>query len=211
MKGELGYQSGHAVMERLPVKTTPAIFSGQRAHKHRLASLLYALQEVSLPGDFAEFGVYKGASAYFMEQFLYGDRILHLFDSFEGLPTDWFGVPGYKKGHFTTQGNLPKFRSPNVKLYKGWFSDTVPQFNRDLSYPLSFIHMDADLYQSTMDVFRELNTNIGRDTILLFDEYIMKDTDDEHRALIDWSKEFDREFEYLWRSQSVQVAVRVIK
>jgi hypothetical protein len=71
--------------------------------------------------------------------------------------------------------------------------------------------MDADLYGSTMDVFNGLNEFISPGTIILFNEYVMKQSEDEHRALLDWSQQHRREFQYLWRSESVQVAIRVTK
>src|SRR4051812_43432638 len=55
-----------------------------------LASEAFILHSVSssvgrLPGDFAEVGVYQGASARILCE-IKGDRQLHLFDTFEGLP-----------------------------------------------------------------------------------------------------------------------------
>jgi predicted O-methyltransferase YrrM len=133
--------------------------------------------------------------------------MLHLFDSFEGLPEDWVGH--WKKGHFDLKGKVPKFDPKRTRVYKGWFSDTVPRFARTLERPVAFIHMDADLYQSTMDVLEPMNEKIAPGTIILFDEYIMKGQDDEHRALWDWADKYGRKFEYLWRTKHLQVAVKV--
>jgi hypothetical protein len=35
--------------------------------------------------------------------------------------------------------------------------------------------------------------------------------DDEHRAFVDWVDKFDRGFDYLWRSDGLQVCVRITK
>jgi hypothetical protein len=203
--------SGREVLRKLAIKFTPPVFHGPQARKHGLAAILHAMFEVTLVGDFAEFGVFKGVSARFLSQFLYGERSLHLFDSFEGLPEAWVGVDGYDKGHFSTNGQVPRIRGKHVHIHKGWFSDTIPPFAEALTQPLSFIHMDADLYGSTMDVFNGLNEFISPGTIILFNEYVMKQSEDEHRALLDWSQQHRREFQYLWRSESVQVAIRVTK
>ena len=57
----------------------------------KVTYLLRELESVlMLPGDVAEFGVYSGGSAYIIATFIAinapGKR-LHLFDSFEGLPS----------------------------------------------------------------------------------------------------------------------------
>jgi hypothetical protein len=180
-----------------------------RFAKFKLSSIYYAVAEIGIAGDFAEFGVHKGRCARFMEMFLTPDRKLHLFDSFEGLPEEW--VSGkWKKGAFKLEeSKIPKFNPKTTMVYKGWFKDTLPTFCENATTPLAFIHMDADLYSSTMDVFIPANRLIVPGSIILFDEYVMKDADDEHRALEDWASKFDRKYEYLWRSHRSQVCIRV--
>lgn len=53
---------------------------------------------------------------------IFPDQTIHGFDSFEGLPEDWSHV---LKGAFgEIKGALPD----NVRLYKGWFEDTLPEW-----------------------------------------------------------------------------------
>jgi hypothetical protein len=198
------------VMEKIPVVHVDVLFLPKKKYpSYKLISLYTAIADITLPGDYAEFGVYKGRCARFLTNFVFltAPRTLHLFDSFEGLPEDWVGH--WKKGHFDLKGKVPKFDPKRTRVYKGWFSDTVPPFARSLERPISFIHMDADLYQSTMDVLEPMNERIAPGTIILFDEYIMNDRDDEHRALWDWAEKYERRFEYLWRTKHVQVAIKV--
>ena len=58
-----------------------------------------------------------------------------------------------------------------------------------------------------------LNKQIAAGTVILFDEYFFeeggKETDDEHRALLDYCAKYDRKFEYLWRTRHIQVAVKI--
>jgi hypothetical protein len=200
--------SGFEVIKSLKVIKTPKIFGGISRHRaRRLAAVQRSISMVALPGDCAEFGVYRGECAYLLQAFMFGGRKLHLFDSFEGLPEDWTGK--WTKGHFDVKGDIPQFDPKVTEVYKGWFKDTVPAFAASLKAPLSYIHMDGDLYSSAMDVLIPLNEKIVAGTIILFDEYVFKDSEDEHRALMDWSKTYNRTFEYLWRSRSVQVAVRM--
>ena len=77
------------------------------------------------------------------------------------------------------------------------------------------MHIDCDLYSSTIDCLFGLNDFIVPGTVLLFDEYMMlnngESDDGEHRALVEWMEKFDRQVEYLWRTNWVQVAARVTR
>ena len=167
--------------------------------------------EIRIAGDFAEFGVWKGRCARWILEFLPEDSKLHLFDSFEGLPEHWVGH--FSKGHFAVyKQRSPRFDDPRVRVVKGWFSESLPGYF-DGGKPLAFMHMDADLYSSTMDVFRNTNDVIVPGTVILFDEYVLPNkgqtSEDEHRALMDYCAEYRRQFVYLWRTQHSQVAIRI--
>lgn len=167
-----------------------------------------ALGEVAIGGDFAQFGVYRGKTARIIEKLMEGDRKLHLFDSFEGLPEDW--MKRKPAGTFKIeQDEIPVFSSPRVVMHKGWFKDTVPVWARETATPLAFLHLDADLYSSTVDALFNADHLIPKGSILLFDEYVSGGDDQEHRALVDWAAKFNRQYELLWRSSGVQVCVRV--
>lgn len=136
--------------------------------------------------DYLEFGVFKGESIRFWagmnphpESRFFG------FDSFEGLPEDW--RPGQDKGHFSVAGNLPDIRDPRVRFLKGWFDDTVPPFAREFkSKHRLVLHLDADLYSSTMLPLMHFSPFMTKGTLLLFDEFY--DRDHEFKALMDWQK-----------------------
>lgn len=202
--------SADRIMASLPVQHVDALFVPKKKYaSYALISIYASIPHIELPGDYAEFGVYKGRTARFLSHFVFrsSERILHLFDSFEGLPTDWFDR--WKKGYFDLGGKVPEFDPRITRVYKGWFADTVPPFARELREPLAFIHMDADLYQSTREVLDPLNDKIVPGTVILFDEYFMKGNDDEHRALWDWAEAYERKFAYLWRTRHSQVAVKI--
>jgi hypothetical protein len=202
--------SGKQVLKKLTRFSVPALFdAAAKERSWRLMSLYGAIGEITLPGDFAEFGVYKGYCAQVLTAFITGNRLLHLFDSFEGLPEDW--TQNRKAGHFDLGGKVPQFNPKRTRVHKGWFRDTVPPFAAQLAQPLAFLHLDADLYSSTVEALFPLNEHIVPGTILLFDEYVYMESEDEHRALLDWAARFDRGFDYLWRTPWVQVAVRVTR
>ena len=82
-----------------------------------------------LSGDWAEFGVFKGACANLMLEALPAGSTLHLFDSFEGLPEDWVG--SWKKGSFAMPPeSIPVFSDPRVKMVRGFFKDSLPGYFR---------------------------------------------------------------------------------
>lgn len=129
--------------------------------------LRFAFARAPKDGLVMEFGVAKGASL----RNLAGQtpRQIHGFDSFGGLPSDWSGTKE-KAGAFTQKGKLPKM-PPNVTLHPGWFDQTLPAFLAKDTQMAAFIHVDCDLYVSTVTIFTALRTRIVPGTIILFDEY----------------------------------------
>lgn len=183
-------------------------------------------------GYFLEFGVFNGVSINVFAD-VYPNKIIYGFDSFEGLPEEWSwdGNKVHKKGHFAVK-RLPEV-GQNVKLIKGWFDDTLPLWKVDHTGDISFLHIDCDLYSSTMFVLKELNSQIVPGTLILFDELInvldidpninMEQSDDrilklytswreyEWRALNEWLSDYDRLIEILARNDRCQALIRVLK
>jgi len=135
---------------------------------HRKAVWGPALKLVSPTGLIAEFGVFRGVTLSLLAKQFY-PRIIHGFDSFEGLPEDW--RQGYKKGKF----NLPAHNSiqfpENSKLHVGWFNDTIPAFSKEYSEKVALLHIDCDLYSSTKIILDNLGNRLVPGSILIFDEY----------------------------------------
>jgi hypothetical protein len=201
--------------DSVPIVHKTALFNSEDPwYSYKFMSVVEVLSNIELHGDWAQFGVFKGATARVLESVIPAHRKLHLFDSFEGLPESWVDG-GWKQGHFKVTGDdIPTFDATKVVVHRGWFSDTVPEFRASHSMPLAFLHIDSDLYSSAMDALCGLNDLIVPGTIFLFDEFFMhaagKVSDDECRALHDWAARFSRRWELLWRTAWVQAAVRVI-
>ncbi len=98
------------------------------------------------------------------------DKKIYGFDSFEGLKEDWHGT-SQVRGTFNLNANMPKVLS-NVELIKGWFHETVPEFLKTNDGWFSFIHFDADTYQTTALLLSLMRYRILKDTIIIFDEYL---------------------------------------
>jgi predicted O-methyltransferase YrrM len=133
-------------------------FSG----RHRL--LKHAVGLARPQGLFLEFGVAGGESIRWTAEIHPGT--IYGFDSFEGLPEDW--RDRYPKGRFATN---PPAVPGNVVLVQGLFADTFPAFLKERREPISFVHIDCDLYSSTKCVFDHLGPLLEPGTVILFDEY----------------------------------------
>lgn len=135
----------------------------------RLDLLEYALGHVRLEGIYAEFGVHQGETFSFIAN--RSASVVYGFDSFEGLPEDWF--LGVTKGYFDLKGVLPEISitQNNYRLVKGWFQDTLPEFMSQIEGPAAFLHIDCDLYSSTKTIFEHFEPRIVPGTVIVFDEY----------------------------------------
>jgi hypothetical protein len=97
-----------------------------------------------------EFGVYKGQTISYLKKIFGESYIFFGFDSFEGLPEDWVSdngiIAGYGvcvKGFFSLNGEIPNI--PDVKIYKGLFKDTIPEYLK-VAEPIALLHIDCDLF-----------------------------------------------------------------
>jgi hypothetical protein len=130
----------------------------------------YCLTKITVKGLYLEFGVFEARSLNYCAG-LIGSHLIYGFDSFEGFPEawDWNRHGGYKKGYFSLKGKIPRVRD-NVRLVKGWFTDTLPGFLREHPENVAFLHLDADLYSSTVPVLEQLNDRLVPGSIIAFNE-----------------------------------------
>ena len=130
-----------------------------------------------------EFGVYSGYSL----SLIAAHMPVIGFDSFKGLPEDW--REGFPKGSFAIPEDGPSVQDillmgPQRMVVAGWFEDTVPTF----PFPhLSLVHVDCDLYSSTVEVLRAVTPHVGPGTIFVFDEFDNYPGWEEHEAKA-WSE-----------------------
>jgi hypothetical protein len=115
------------------------------------AFLVYSLARAQCryPGDYAEVGVFRGGSAKLMCE-VKGDKHLHLFDTFEGLPPaakvdgNIHRVGQYLADLQSVQDYLRGY--DDVYYHEGLFPDSTAQVE-DRMYALA--HFDVDLYEGT--------------------------------------------------------------
>ena len=182
-----------------------------RKFSDRFDLIEYALTQATLNnGMYLEFGVHTGKSINFAAKRI--KDTIHGFDSFEGLPEFW--RDGYDEGVFDLGAKLPKvFR--NVKLYKGWFDKTLPEFlGSDLNLgTIAYMHIDCDLYSSTKTIFENLKDYIIPGTVIVFDDYMNHPgwETGEHQALQELVTKTGMKYKYVGFNQfGEQVAIKVI-
>ena len=174
-------------------------FTEKQRMATRLDLLKYSVNQAGKDGLFLEFGVWKGDSLKFLAE-VRPDIRFYGFDSFEGLPEWWSDF--YPKGHMKL--DAPPYIPGDVILVKGLFQDVLDPFLSKNDEPVSFLHLDADLYSSTKYVLFKLadENRIQKGTIIEFDEIFYQDSshtilDDEYRVYNEFIKKYDVRVKWL--------------
>lgn len=191
---------------------TELIFTRRFSNRNQL--FVYSLQHSKPNGLLLEFGVAYGTSTNYLAS-LVPNETIYGFDCFTGLPEKWGIMP---KGHFKIKV-LPQVRK-NVKLVVGMFQDTLDNFLVEHEEKVRFLHLDADLYSSTIYVLKTLimQKRIQEGTVIQFDElfnYVNWWKDGEFKALRELTKTYHIKYEILGFSLLEgygpgQVAIRII-
>lgn len=125
-----------------------------------------------------EVGVYKGGSAFLIASVNVSAKV-HLFDTFEGMPETNAKFDRHKKGDFADANydDVKNFLSgfPNVNIHKGLVQDSlmnVPIWEGTLG----FVHLDADIYESTLFCLNYFYPKLKVGGAILLDDYDFKTT-----------------------------------
>ena len=167
----------------------------------------YTLEQVSKDGLALEFGVGRGKSMRWIAPVIEGT--VYGFDSFDGIQEYWNGNP---VGAFA-QKRLPKVPD-NVEFEIGYFDATLPGFLEKHADPVAFLHVDCDLYSSTVTIFEALGSRLQPGAIVLFDEYYNFHRWQQHefRAFQEFVERSGVKYEYLSFSVTgQQVSVRILE
>lgn len=186
--------SNASMVQWAKLHRTPNIFK----HRFELYEFINCSILESDPIDYLEFGVYKGTSIFnWAELNTHTDSRFYGFDSFEGLPDDWDRVSAAKKkGRCDVGGSVPETTDPRIQFVKGLFQQSLPLFmKRFVPRNCLVIHMDSDLYTSTLYCLTKLDAILSTRSILLFDEFYS--SSHEFRAFIDYSTAYQRLYRVL--------------
>jgi hypothetical protein len=124
------------------------------------------------PIDYLEFGVFRGDS---IREWTTLSSSTHSrfygFDTFTGLPEKWF--KDFDKGAFNVGGNVPDISDLRVTFANGTFQDTLENFLNNFGRRNRFvIHIDADLYSSTLFVLLSMHHHLMKGDIIMFDDFL---------------------------------------
>lgn len=145
----------------------------------------------TIQGLWLEMGVYRGKTIQHIAKNT--SNTVHGFDSFYGLHEHWDA--DNPQGVYSLNGQIPDGAidlsvehsdpgmynsSPtrstipwpaNVKLYAGFFEQTIPEFVKNNKESISFIHIDSDLYSSAKTIFEQLESRFIKGTVICFDDF----------------------------------------
>ena len=159
---------------------------------------------LEVPGAVVELGCYRGLTAVLLQKTLdcHGSqKELSVYDSFEGLPDrdqedlvpssermrscDYQDNKRVGKGWFKASEEellslFDEFQTKAPHIHPGWFQDTLPD---QLPNVIAFAHIDADLYQSTLDALEAIYARLSPGAVVLLDDYCDPDQHDKLSAL----------------------------
>ena len=127
-----------------------------------------------IPGDMAELGVASGASARLILAHG-GGRMLHLFDTFEGLPAPAAADSAkFAEGDFLNRlEDVQQYLAgANCRFHQGLFPATAAPVADRL---FSFVHLDVDLYASTRAGLEFFYPRMSRGGIIISHDYLSAD------------------------------------
>lgn len=161
--------------------------------------------------DFVEAGCWHGHSSFIISSLikksLKRNINFHIFDSFEGLSE----VTKFDQNLIDLDKNiLFKIRSQFkanedfvrydvlegfdfIKTYKGWIPDKFHLIN-DRNF--SFVHIDVDLYQPTLDTLKFFYPKLLKGGIILCDDYNSKAFNGARKACDEYFKDKDYTFKF---------------
>lgn len=159
------------------------------------------------PLDYLEFGVATGVSfRWWAENIRNKESRFFGFDTFTGLPEDW---GSFKRGDMDNNNEIPVLNDARCSFYQGLFQQTLPQFLKTYSSGRQkVIHMDADLYTSTLFVLTSISPVLTKGDIIIFDEFNVPMH--EFKAFSEWVSSYYIKYEVLGAVNNFyQTAIRI--
>lgn len=167
--------------------------------KRELEIILTELQSIlgnGVEGDIVEFGCYEGTTSLFLQRMLTeSSKVLHVYDSFEGLPekTDedispiglqfTAGKLNASKKNFIN--NFKKASLPLPIIHKNWFKNFRTQ---DLPNTVALAFLDGDFYESINDSIRLIEPSLKQDSVVIIDDYDNEALPGAKLAVDEWQK-----------------------
>ena len=159
-----------------------------------LKDMAMLLNEYEQDADVAEAGVYYGDFAKWINTY-FPNRILHLFDTFEGFDKRDItveieqGFSQEREGHLSGSSVAlvmeKMLRPEKCKIYKGYFPDTAAGIERKFC----FVNLDMDLYQPTYNGLHFFQKKMTEHGIILVHDYYTEGYKGAKAAVDEFCKE----------------------
>lgn len=144
-----------------------------------LILLLRTILQHDTPGALAELGVYKGATARLIHDYL-PERDLYLFDTFAGFTNRGAAAEKTTTGHDVSASSFADTsvevirtvisrRPETVHIIQGYFPDSIPDHVRQQVY--AFVHLDADLFEPTFAGLTFFYPRMAKHGLILAHDY----------------------------------------
>jgi O-methyltransferase len=156
----------------------------------------YARYASTLPGNFAEFGVYRGGCSRMVLGTTQLDpaRRLFLFDTFTGIPRDRLTADEVREGlggrlgdtSADYVGRLLSNWDPIPVLCAGDVFDTVPRTDTG---PLAFVHLDLNAAAPTLHVLEHSYDRLVAGGAVMLDDYGWRGYEDQRRTVEEFLRE----------------------
>ncbi|AFL69156.1 TylF/MycF/NovP-related O-methyltransferase [Sulfurospirillum barnesii] len=168
---------GNIYYEDMEFQTYYRDFVGDNFHSYdRKFTLMNLLKIVThLSGNYAECGVFQGATAYLIANAMQNNEKLFLYDTFEGL-----SEPSQEDGIYWSKGDLSAgidFVKTRLKQFKTieYKQGLIPiRFKENEETRFKFVHVDVDLYQPTKDSIEFFYDRLVKGGLLICDDYGFK-------------------------------------
>lgn len=160
--------------------------------RFKLHEFVFQNQKLDRPIAYLEFGVADGISLeWWVKKNKNQNSVYYGFDTFTGLPED-FGV--IKKADYDRSGAFPAIDDERITYVAGLFQSTLPSFLKTFTFSDKqlVLHLDADLYSSTLYVLTMLAPSLKPGDVIIFDEFGVPMH--EFRAFIDFTESYPIKF-----------------
>jgi hypothetical protein len=189
-----------------------------RAEIEYSRDLLAEIKNNAVPGAICEFGVYEGdwlkiISDHMMDIGL--KRTVYGFDSFVGLPPpkEQLDISGFEEGQYAADYDTVYKRlecgTRDIKLIKGWFSETLSSSVALDILQIAYARIDCDLYEPAVQCLEYLEPRLSDNSVLVFDDWSWWFGHGEARAFFEWAERSGLKFEFLAYTSWIHLYLRV--
>ena len=183
----------------------PIVLNNTIINHDKLLLIKQCLENVrqqNVPGYTAELGVYRGGTSKMIALEM-PDRTHYAFDTFAGLKNATPEHDKHKNDDFSDvdfSAVAALLSDPNIVIKAGYFPETVADM-ADATF--SFVHIDADTYQSTHDALIYFYPRLSPGGFIVIDDYDWQHCPGVDEAVHEFLKDKPEKLEHMVANQAV--------